>query len=123
MRKTLVTAQKAKIQYQLAKNGQQVVFLRYPQNKYKNPDFTKTPIESSAIGIFHQVQTYVTIQDTSDSRMVRKQTPFIFGLWDDLSKVQLGDITNIAGIKYRVNDVVNVSDLSIAGDISLEVIK
>lgn len=121
--KTFIAFEIAKLKRQLKMQGKSYDFSRVPLNEFGNPDLAATPTVISVDGIFHQSQGYVTITSTADSRILKKQTPMMLGLWTEMSVLKMGDKVTVSGIVYKLVEVINLSNMNFAADVSLEEVK
>lgn len=125
--KNLVNApfQAAKLNLFLLKNSDFCVFERYSKNQYKEYDYTpETMTESFEIpGIFH-VQSSFQYQTNTDAAYTRsKKQPMILTDCKSGEKVKIGDIyRDRNGNIYKVVDGVNINELNICYEISLELV-
>lgn len=115
--------QKAKLRRVLAVQGRSYTFKRYLLNQFKE----KTSQVTNTVtlkGIFHNVTSYISVQEGDATRKQRKFTPTIMTLYDDfiLSPVFMGDEVEFEGKRYTVTGTENVEEGNYAVDISLEVI-
>lgn len=112
---------KNKIQRQLQLNGQDLIFIRYGIDEYKQ---VSDEVKESVVirGLFHTTNSYIKNVDTEGARLVSKPQPMILALYEDGNKVQKDDEVEMQGHKYKVTALNDVNNFGIAIDISLELI-
>lgn len=119
---------KNKIKRQILWNGQDFNFVRYKQDNY-HQDTDEVLYEFPFKGIFHEGGGYggmlnIELYERDGSRSVSKMKPMILCLKDDNTKqLLLGDVVFIGENKYKMVDKVDVKNLGIAYELSLEVVK
>lgn len=115
--------QKAKLRRVLTVQGKLYTFKRYQLNQFKEKTTQATEV-STLKGLFHNVTSYISVQEGEATRKQRKFTPTIMTLYDDfiLSPVLMGDEVEFEGKRYTVTGTENVEEGNYAVDISLEVV-
>lgn len=115
--------QKAKLRRVLTVQGKLYTFKRYQLNQFKEKTTQATEF-STLKGLFHNVTSYISVQEGDATRKQRKFTPTIMALYDDfiVTPIVMGDEVEFEGKKYIVTGVENVEEGNYAVDISLEVI-
>lgn len=111
----------AKVKRAINTHGQEFTFYRKGLDDYGQPDQTKTTY-ITVKGLFHQTRSYIT-KNVSDGTISRsKPSPQILALNNPDMTLALKDELVFAGKTYIVTGVDNIGNLSIALDISLEII-
>lgn len=112
---------KNKIQRQLQLNGQDLTFVRYGVDEYKQiSDEVKESINIR--GLFHTTNSYIKNADTEGARLVSKPQPMILALYEDGNKIQKDDEVEMQGRKYKVTASNDINNFGVAIDISLELV-
>ena len=109
-----------KVQRFIKRWGQIFTFTLAGENSFNEPEGVK--VEVSFPGVFHDNNEYIT-QDSSDAATIRsKLNTRILCLAKDAAQIQPEMTVVIQGQVYRVTGVRNIENLSLACDISLEVV-
>lgn len=108
-----------RLRVQLDMRGIEYTFSRQAVDKFGQP-LEDVQEQIKLKGIYHESNGY--IQTTgSDATITRtKKSPMILCLYEDGVKIKQGDSITIEGKQYKVSDVLNIQNYSIASDISLE---
>lgn len=115
--------QKAKLRRVLTVQGRSYTFKRYLLNQFKEKTSQATEV-TTLKGIFHNVTSYIAVQEGDATRKQRKFTPTIMTLYDDfiVTPIVMGDEVEFEGKRYAVTGTENVEEGNYAVDISLEVV-
>lgn len=109
-----------KVQRFIKRWGQTFTFTLAGENSFNEPEGVK--VEVSLPGVFHDNNEYIT-QDSSDAGTIHsKLNTRILCLAKDATQIQPEMTVVIQGQTYRVTGVRNIENLSLACDISLEVV-
>jgi hypothetical protein len=104
----------------ISRYGAEFVFKRYEKNEFGEPSSEFE--EFKIFGVFHENNSYIT-KNVSDGTVARnKPQPQILTLVNENNVLKIGDITEYRQSKFQVTELNNVNNLSVAFDISLEVI-
>lgn len=101
--------------------GATYTFFRRAPNEYgeKTGELEK---EATVNALFHNGSSNHVNLKTNDAGMtVEKNTPYLLMAWSNAEKLQLEDIVEINGSTYKVSGKENLSQMNIAGEVSLEV--
>ena len=113
---------KNKITRQIAINGQKFAFVRNKVDDY-HQQLDEVKEVATISGIFHEATSYVKGTNGDGGRMVSKPQPMILTLCDDNSRLlEKDDKVTIGSNTYYVIEKHDIKGLSVAYDISLEVI-
>lgn len=112
-----------KILRQIKYNGSIFEFKKYALDSYGQK--TDTVGETIVIeGIFHETISQVkALSETEGARVVSVPNSYILCLYEDANDIFLDDEVEINDEVYKVLNKVNVGNLNVAYDISLELIK
>lgn len=112
---------KNRVEAQIRVNGTECELIKMLEGKYKQPSNEEGEGYKFA-GLYHTGNSYITIKDTVGIRGIHKQDPRVLFVLTDDFKPCINDILVCGGKKYRVNGMVDIGNLGVVGDISLEVI-
>lgn len=115
--------QKSKLRRVLTVQGKSYTFKRYQINQFKEKTSQATEV-ATLKGLFHNVTSYISIQEGESTRKQKKFTPTIMTLYDDfiISPVLMGDEVEFESRRYVVTGTDNIEEGNYAVDISLEVV-
>ncbi len=102
--------------------GEVYEFYRKDKNEYgeKTEELQKI---AQINGLFHNGSSnYIKIVTADAGMTINKTSPFILMSWGNAEKLQLEDVVEINGNTYKVTGKDNISQLNIAGEVSLEVL-
>lgn len=112
---------------ELKKSGTDFTFKRKSLNEFGEDDGTEM-IVGSIIGLYHEVNSYVSIATSDGSRTRTEKQPMVLCLYRDLKAmpnggVNVGDYVDLSdGKRFTVNGIVDIQKWNIIADISLEVV-
>lgn len=115
-----------KIVRQIKWNGQEFVFKRYGEDKYHQ--MTKEPLETFTFqGLFHEGGGYggmlqVEMFECDGGRTVTKLKPMILCLYEDGKDLMMDDVVQIGDNMHKLVQKIDVKNLRIAYEITLELI-
>ena len=115
-----------KIKRQIDWNGQEFTFTRYKKDKYGQIT-EEVELELSVKGVYHDGGGYggmlnIEIYSRDGSRTITKMKPMIICLYEEENRVLLDDVVHIGDNIYKVVEKVNVKNMNVAFEISLEVV-
>lgn len=113
---------KNKIKRFIKRYGKEFTFKHFVTDKYGEIKEDEEPTEIKITGVFHEVNSYITenVQDGTISK--RKPQPMILVLATENFEVTHGDVVTYCNTDYEVVETLNVNDLGVAFDISLQVV-
>ena len=108
-----------KVQRLINTNGVTYNFIRYSKNEYNEP--SEESYENISVkGMYHGTTAYLSLT-SSDSTTIRKQiSPMILCTWEDAKVLKQEDQLMLHGKLYRVSGIVDIAELQLIADISLE---
>lgn len=111
-----------KIKRFVERYGKEFTFKHFLVDEYGERKKDEEPLEIKITGVFHEVNSYITenVQDGTISR--RKPQPMILVLATENFEVTHGDVVTYCNTDYEVVETLNVNNLGVAFDISLQVV-
>lgn len=111
--------QKAKLKRLIDLEGITITFLRDKLNDFNEPDGSS--IEVATIkGLWHTSNSYVTLTKGDAATVRSKPSPEFLTLFEDGKDIKQGDYVMLNGTKFNVNGPVDVGNLQLAINVSLE---
>ena len=111
---------KNKIQRQLDCNGDDFTFKVVKEDKYHQPQESD---EVTIRGLYHETSSYLN-ETSSEGNIYRtiktSQILTLMSLIEGDNNIPVGSTTKISGNTYKVTGIVNIDNLGVAADISLE---
>lgn len=98
-------------------------FNRLPLNSFGEPDKDKQPIKIEIQGLFHMSSSHQTRTNADSTTIATNPQPMILALYEVAKTIKYGDCVVINNQKYKVVEVMNVNELNLFAEISLEVVK
>lgn len=115
-----------KIVRQIKWNGQNFVFVRYVPDDYHQ---LKSEIETTfdIKGLFHEGGGYggmlnIELFERDGGRTVSKMKPMILCLYEDGKCLAMDDFVTVGDNLYKIVDKIDIKNLRIAYEISLEIV-
>ena len=107
-------------------NGQPLTFYRYGKNQYEEIDENVIEKQFDIKGLFHEGGGYggmlnIELFERDGARTTSKMKPMVLCSYEDGKDIEMDDWVVIAENKYNVVEKVNVKNLNIAYEISLEI--
>lgn len=116
--------QAAKIKRAIQTAKEKYTFTQLYRNEFGELDKTRPREEIEIQGILHVSSSYQTRINADSTTVASKESPMILTDLESALKVKYGALmTTNGGTTYRVIDVINLGELGIIGEISLEVVK
>ena len=114
--------EKTKFKRKLLKEGSYYTFGRVLKNEFGEVIDETPVVVKTTSGIFHEMQSYVTVSTTEGSRQSKMPTPMVLCQWEEVStQVKRDDVVTIKGMPMKVTAINNVGNIDVYADISLEV--
>lgn len=110
-----------KVKREIRRSGRAYVFKRDAKNEFGEPS-GGSEIVSTVNGLYHEQNSYVQLTIGEAAQTRKKNVPMILCIFDDSTKIEFGDYTEINGKRYNVTGVTNIQEWNIIADISLEVV-
>lgn len=109
----------SKIKRRIEWEGKPYTFTRVVEDKYHREQSTQTV---TITGIYHQTNSYQQKNSTDGAITTKKPQPMILCLYPHTEEetVKLGDKTTIDGKTLLVTGIVDIQELHVAQQISLE---
>ena len=107
---------RAKVKRSVDWYGNLFTFTHIQENKYHQEESTVT---NTIKGVYHEATSYANKTSTDGSVISKKHSPMILCLFEEGSKISVGDKAVINGDDYIVTGIENVQQLDVAIQISL----
>lgn len=115
--------EQAKLKRAIATNGVEYEFKRPKKNSFGE---VASPIEYetalTVVGLYHESTSYVSTTTSEATSYRSKKQPMILTFFDSAKLLKKRDVVVIKNVKYVFNDLRDVENWGIFGDISLEVV-
>lgn len=118
---SLVNLQRHKLAKSIDHYGKTYTFTRQKQNDFGEPEGLPNPVLTIK-GLWHESQSYVTLNSQEGSVVRSKPSPQIMVLWEGDFPLEQGDLLEFRGYTYKVTGFHDPTNLGISIDISLEVV-
>lgn len=114
--------QKNKVSRFIQQYGESFIFKRSKLNDFGEP--VKDEQETiEVVGVYHETNSFVS-QTTTEGTVIRtKKQPMILCFDSEAKKLNFGDVLEYKENKYKVISVLNLAQLDICCDVSLEVVQ
>lgn len=114
--------QKNKVSRFIQQYGESFIFKRSKLNDFGEP--VKDGQETiEVVGVYHETNSFVS-QTTTEGTVIRtKKQPMILCFDSEAKKLNFGDVLEYKENKYKVISVLNLAQLDICCDVSLEVVQ
>lgn len=110
-----------KLRRELKKIGTEYEFERLKLNSFKEPTDESEPV-GKLVGLYHEQNSNISVTTGETTQTRTKKVPMILCLYEDAKAFKFGDIVKINSKICKLVGIVNIHELSIIADISLEVI-
>lgn len=109
---------KNKVSRQIRSSGKEYEFISMLKDGYNQPI---TGDSVKIVGVWHEQNSFISVQTTSAASVQRKKSPMILTLIDDnMKSIKQGDLIYISGVKYTVSGILDIGNYGVVADISLE---
>lgn len=107
-----------KVKRAIARLGREFTFKVMGVDEYKQPKETEETVTFN--GLYHELNSFVSLQNKDAASVQRKKSPMILALSKDIKSLKQGDVTEINGVIYRVNGILDIQNYGVVCDISLD---
>lgn len=109
-----------KIKRLLKTNGIAYTFTSIRTDEYNQPT-TEGGEEISIVGVYHEQNSFISVNSSDAASVQKKKSPMILTLLDDsVKRLKQGDVVLIGERMYRVSGILDVQNYGVVADISLE---
>lgn len=114
--------QKNKVSRFIQQYGESFIFKRSKSNDFGEPvNDDQETIE--VVGVYHETNSFVSQTTTEGTAIRTKKQPMILCFDSEAKKLNFGDVLEYKENKYKVISVLNLAQLDICCDVSLEVVQ
>lgn len=110
-----------KLSQTIQRHGVDFTVRRAEKNAFNEPTNNLLPVMEGR-GIFHTSSRYISVSGQAHGLVQSVQEPRLMLVFPVTAELQIGDLVELPGCKYRITGTDNLSRLNIALDVSLEVI-
>lgn len=112
---------KHKVENQLRKSGTTFEVMRAGKDKFGQPVVPTKVYEF--VGLYHENNSFIQTTSSDATIIQTNKSPMILCLIEDARALQLNDLITINGNTFTVSGFVNIQELDVVADVSLDEVK